>query len=221
MKHGSLRPATDVRAALRAATETLHLRMHGLEPFAAIAGGTLTADRYPRLLQSLLLFHSTIGAAADRHGWSALRGGAARTDLLRNDLRQLGGGARPPLVDWQPASPHEALGALYAAEGSMLGGRVIATQLDYLFGDSADGRSFFIGAPEDASRWRTLLAALEEHCATPIARGHATSGALAAFRLFEQCVTGGTGDEGLGCSCMSVARTFAQGREARAWLPAG
>ena len=188
------RHAPTVRAALRSATDAIHQRMHELEPFAAIANRTLTADRYPRLLQALLLFHSTIGPAADRHGWSALSGAAERTELLRGDLRRLGGGARPALVDWQPGSAHGMLGALYAAEGSSMGGRVIGGQLDFLLGDAPGVRSFVIGTPGDAPRWRALLAALEVHCMTAAARHQAISGARSAFQLFERCVMGGLAD---------------------------
>ena len=70
----------------------------------------------------------------------------------------------------------------------MVGGRVIAGQLDYIFGSAPDGRRFFIGSPGDRARWRTLLAALEEHCATAGAVDRAIGGALFAFDLFEQCV---------------------------------
>jgi heme oxygenase len=177
-----------VRAALRSATHDTHQRMHGLAPFEAILNGTMTAQNYPRILHSLLQFHSAIGAAAVRHGWSHLSGAAERTDLLLHDLRRSGGGPRRPAVTWQPRSPLETLGALYAAEGSTMGGRVIGRQLDYLFGRSLDARRFFSGTPGDAARWHALVAALEEHCATTAQLSEATCGALSAFRLFEHCI---------------------------------
>jgi heme oxygenase len=205
-----------VRAALRSATNAIHQRMHGLEPFAAIADGTLSVEHYPRLLQSLLLFHSTIGAAADRHGLSHLSCAAARTELLRSDLRHLGGGMRPSLITWLPGSALETLGALYVAEGSMMGGPVIGRQLDYLFGDSLDARQFFLGAHDGWAGWRALITDLENQCATPAALDQAVRGALSAFTLFEQCVMGGLADDGMPCSAASIARTFERQRHASA-----
>lgn len=199
-----------VRVRLRDATDAAHQRMHGLEPFRAIAGGKLTAKRYRQLLQSLLLFHSAIGAAAKHHGWASLSSAPARTELLRSDLRGFGGGSRPALVPWQVHSPLEALGALYAAEGSLFGGRVIAAQLDYLFGSAREGRRFFIGTGDGAARWRTLLAALEDHCTEPRALDRATDGAHSAFDLFEKCVMGASQHGSPASSAESVARLFAQ-----------
>ena len=67
----------------------------------------------------------------------------------------------------------------------MLGGKIIARQLDYLFGTSKDGRRFFAGLPEDGSAWTMLsrhLAALhpeEDEMEQMIA------GAEASFAFFE------------------------------------
>lgn len=179
-----------VRAALRRSTLAVHDRMHGLEPFRAIAECRLSLDGYLPLIQSLLLFHSAIGAAAARSGWARLSSAPGRLALLEADLAALGGAAPSRLVDWQPCSPEEALGALYAAEGSMLGGRVIAAQLDYLFGSAQAGRRFFIGSPNDSAHWRELLSALEERCTTAPDLDRAIAGALLAFQLFEDCVVG-------------------------------
>lgn len=176
------------RVALRAATHAAHERMHRLAPFRAILEGTLEADRYPTLLQSLLLFHSTVRAAAADCGWSKYSSAPLRMRLLRRDLRFLGEPAPRPSIAWQPGSRDAALGALYAAEGSMLGGRVVAAQLDYLFGSALDGRRFFVGSPDDGARWRNLLAVLEERCAAKSALDQAIGGALLAFGLFERCV---------------------------------
>lgn len=71
----------------------------------------------------------------------------------------------------------------------MLGGRVIAGQLDFLFGAGLDGRRFFSGSNEDGARWRNLLAVLEMRCAANGTLEQATVGAHCAFSLFEQCVT--------------------------------
>ncbi len=177
-----------VRAALRAATHGVHMRMHELEPFRAISDARLPLEEYLRLLQSLLAYHSAIATVAAQFGWSHLSSGARRLPLLRADLRTLAGSNLRQAVEWKPGTPEEVLGALYAAEGSMLGGRVIAGRLDYLFGSSSKGRSYFIGSPDDGASWRNLLAVLELSCASAAGLERATSGALLSFELFEQCV---------------------------------
>lgn len=177
-----------VRAALRDATHGAHMRMHELEPFRAILEARLPLKEYLRLLQSLLVYHSAIATVAAQFGWSHLSSGARRLPLLQADLLSLEGSERGQAVEWKPSSPEEVLGALYAAEGSMLGGRVIAGQLDYLFGSSSTGRNYFVGSPDDGANWRNLLAVLEVSCASAADLERATSGALLSFELFEHCV---------------------------------
>lgn len=179
-----------VRDRLRAATMGAHERAHGLDAFAAISNGTLTADRYRELLKSLLAFHAIIGFGAAAYGWSSLSSAPQRLALLQRDLLFMGGAAPPNAAAWTLRSQYAALGALYAAEGSMLGGRVIAGQLDFLFGAGVDGRRFFTGSKGDGTRWRTLLDVLKTRCRANGPLDEAIGGALFAFSLFEQCVVG-------------------------------
>ena len=143
---------TSARAALRQATDATHQRMHGLEPFAQISEGTLTISQYRQLLQSLFLFHSAVGQVARRGGWSVLSNSTQRLDLLRSDLAYLGGVLPVPDLTWQPGPREAVLGARYAAEGSMMGGRVIAP--NSINADSnQEGRRFFIGDNSHRSNW--------------------------------------------------------------------
>jgi heme oxygenase (biliverdin-IX-beta and delta-forming) len=178
---------TSVRAALRLATESAHLRAHGLGPFARIAAGRLPLGQYRSLLKSLFTFHSAVGTAARHSGWSSLSSASSRLALLRSDLAFLGGDVPAP-VDWSPGTGEAMLGALYVAEGSMFGGRVIARQLDYIFGPEFSGRRFFIGRHSDEEIWSQLLAVLEEACETPSALEAAIDGARRTFDWFEECV---------------------------------
>lgn len=180
--------APSARERLRQATDPAHERLHGLKAFAAIAAGTLTVDRYRRLLESLLRFHSTIAVGAAHCGWSGLSGALRRVTFLQHDLGFLGAIGPSVTTSWHPRSRCSALGALYAAQGSMFGGRVIAEQLDFLLDSGLNGRRFFIGSADDGQRWRELLAVLEIQCAAPAALEQAIEGALFAFGLFEQCV---------------------------------
>lgn len=160
--------------------------MHGLPAFVAIEEGRLGREAYGDLLLALHRYHAAIEsrcAAAAR-----FTTGGARLQRLRDDLEHLG--RSPDAEEAAPAAPAgeaESLGYAYVAQGSVLGGAVIARQLDYMLGDGADGRRFFQPTREDALAWRRLCAALER-------RGDAGSlermiaGAEAAFRLFEACV---------------------------------
>lgn len=178
-----------VRAALRDATHEVHMRMHRLKPFRAILEARLPLQEYLGLLQSLGVYHSAIVTVAAQFGLSHLSSGVRRIPLLQADLLSLGGSELRQAVEWKPGSAEEVLGALYAAEGSILGGRVIAGQLDYLLGSYSTGRSFFVGSPDDGASWRNLLAVVEASCASAADLKRATMGALLGFELFEHCVT--------------------------------
>lgn len=113
-----------------------------------------------------------------------------RQRLLADDLASLGAPAPAdePFA-WALPSPAGLYGALYVAEGSALGGRVIARQLDYLFGTSPQGRTFFLGASDTGPRWRRFVDTLTQEYDEP-ALPELVAGAEAAFALFERCVTG-------------------------------
>lgn len=179
---------TSARAALRRASDASHQRMHDLEPFAQIAAGTLPIIQYRLLLQALFRFHSAIGEASRRSVWGRLSSAPQRLDLLRSDLAVLGGAVPEPVCDWQAGTGEAMLGALYVAEGSMLGGRVIARQLDYAFGSNQQGRRFFSGDKGDRANWSALLMVLEDRCTHPGPLSAAISGTCQTFDWFEQCV---------------------------------
>lgn len=181
-------PAPGRRSALRGATEATHLRMHGLPAFRAIEAGELPLERYRGLLSSLYRFHEALGAAAEAGGLSALSSAGRRLELLATDLEGLGASPPSPGPAAAAGSPMSALGALYVGEGSMLGGRVIARQLDYLFGSSRDGRRFFLGSDEDKFAWRRVVAALEATGGDAESLEEQIAGAEAAFALFERCM---------------------------------
>ncbi len=177
------------RAALRLATNDTHQRMHGLKPFAQIAVGKLSTGQYRNLLRSLFVFHSAVSQIARNAGWLCLSSSKTRLQLLQSDLAFLGSPVPTFIPEWQPGPCEAVLGALYAAEGSMLGGRVIARQLDYLFGSKVEGRGFFVGGPDDRTNWASLIRVLEETCAHGRSLDLAVSGALRTFELFERNIS--------------------------------
>jgi heme oxygenase len=178
---------TSVRAELRRACDASHQRMHGLEPFLQIAAGTLPMSRYQLVLLSLFEFHSAVARVAKHSEWPELSSAERRLNMLRSDLAFLGVPVPALTAKWDAGGGEAVLGALYAAEGSMLGGRVIARQLDYLFNSQVEGRRFFIGDVSDRAHWAQLLMVLEARCTERGALNAAIRGALRTFDLFEQC----------------------------------
>ena len=114
-------------------------------------------------------------------------------ELLETDLTSLGASPSRARLNWTALSREALYGALYVAEGSALGGRVIARQLDYLFGDAAEGRTFFRGDGDTGSGgdarlgWRTFLRSLAQDC-DEASMPQLLAGAEASFALFERCV---------------------------------
>jgi len=177
------------RAALRAATEATHLRMHALPPFVALEAGALDWAAYRRLVRNLYSFHGTLCERLEGLVAPELWTGPRRRELLRRDLEFLAVPSAPDVMDWpSPDGAHARLGCLYAAQGSALGGRLLGRQLDRLFGDGKDGRLFFLGEEADRTAWRRLCKAIDKAGGAPRALGQMIEGAEATFRLFETCV---------------------------------
>lgn len=186
------------RAWLRMATAEAHERLHHLPDFAALAAGALSRTGYVALLRRLLGFHLAVEACADAgaEGLRALGIEAAarrRTPLILADLAHLGqpvaAGERVarPSLRAPDASGAWTLGCLYVAEGSALGGRVLARALDPMLGGAgtAEGRRFLLGhGPRQGEMWRELCAALEACGTDPGRRAALLDGAEAAFAAF-------------------------------------
>jgi heme oxygenase len=163
--------------------------MHALPEFTAIEAGLLPLAHYGKLLSSLYRFHAAVGAAAEAGGLDNLSSAARRLPLLASDLATVGLSSPAAAVTPRSRPCASLLGMLYVAEGSMLGGRVIAQQLDYLFGTTAEGRRFFLGTREDGRSWRRLVVMLDTMDPKGDSLAALIDGAEAAFALFERCVS--------------------------------
>lgn len=179
--------AFDAHTSLRSATHATHIRLHGLPQFQAIAEGKLDRAGYAELLRSLHAYHAAIAEAADAGGLLHLSTSPHRRSLLEADLASLDASPTRGRLRWTAPCRSALYGAVYVAEGSALGGRVIARQLDYLFA-AAEGRTFFQGAGDTGPRWRAFLRALAQDC-DEAAMPQMIAGAEASFALFERCVT--------------------------------
>jgi heme oxygenase len=183
------------RAALREATDAQHQRLHHLPAFAALAAGRIARADYAALLRRKLGFHAALEARlAEVGGLDAFGLDMAerrRTPLLRADLAWLGvtdDGARAPLPPFADAA--EALGGLYVAEGSTLGGRQLARALDGILPPGGEGRRFLLGhGARHAELWRACCTAIELCGADPAARGAMLRGAVRSFDAFETWFT--------------------------------
>lgn len=176
------RNCRSTRDVLRRAIAVPHERIHEAPAFAAIASGQLDSSGYVELLTRMAAFYFPVGAALDR--------GDERWALLSRDLDFLGSAGPRCLIWTPPSSPQVRLGWLYVMKGSSLGGQVVYSQLDYLFGASLEGRSFFKGSGSDKAGWQALCASIESEGRTPGAVDQIVEGASDAFELFDQIISG-------------------------------
>lgn len=181
-------PAVDAHAFLRQVTESTHQRLHSLPQFQAIEEAKLSLQAYSALLQALHAYHAAIIAAATCNSLLGLSSSPRRVAMLESDLTSLGTPVRATVNQFAVSSRAAAFGAVYVAEGSALGGRVIARRLDYLFGCDSAGRAFFQGDELTSRSWRQFLAALSNQCGDPALFPALQEGAEASFALFEACV---------------------------------
>lgn len=183
------------RAVLRDATEAVHLRLHALPDFHALAEGRITLGDYAALLRRKLGFHAALEArleeAPSLDAFGIDLAARRRSHLLRADLAFLDASAETPLAPLPPfAGAAEALGGLYVAEGSTLGGRHLARALDTLMPPGADGRRFLLGhGARHGEMWRGCCEAVERCGATAEGLAGLLRGTHATFAAFEAWFT--------------------------------
>ncbi len=171
---------------LRADTAVVHARLHGHPGLAAVQSGTINPSAYTELLSRLYGFHCSFERVAGL--------APQRTNWLENDLAALGvdadkRAALPLCAEFPETVRHEyILGARYVVEGSALGGRGLARQLDDLLGVGvAAGRHFFCGHGAETGRvWRDYLARLEAVPHVEMKWIAVVKGATETFAIFER-----------------------------------
>lgn len=183
-------PEPNLRDQLRAATSEVHERLHSHPGLAAVQSGDIGKAAYTALLCRLHGFHRPFEAAANLP--------PDRTIWLERDLTDLGVDvaalASLPLAAAFPAqaSPEYLLGARYVVEGSALGGRGLALQLDGLLGVGVTaGRRFFAGhGAQTGEVWRAYLEQLSGVRSEPAVQTEIVAGATRTFAIFEQWLQG-------------------------------
>jgi heme oxygenase len=175
---------------LRAATREIHARLHLHAGFLSIQEGRIDRVAYRALLLRLYGFHLAFEAAA---GIASVRSGWLADDLtvLNAGGTTLAEAAR--CKDLAPFdTPMRRLGALYVVEGSTLGGRQLARNLDPLLGATVSaGRRFFLGRGADTTKaWNALLARMTSSARTSAERKETVEAAVGTFAIFEQWLNG-------------------------------
>jgi heme oxygenase len=181
----------------------IHERLHGHDSFQPLLKQNISHQGYIRLLKRLLGYHlgfeaSFEGFIPDNRELTAFC--LKRSDRLRDDLLALqqskdqieSSGSMSPLT--LISTDAALLGSLYVREGALIGGRSLSRNLDHLLGDTALGRGFFLGAPEDIRIWRGLCGALNSITAEP-QQDQVIQAAQATFALFHDWMDGLNGVE--------------------------
>jgi heme oxygenase len=174
-----------VRDTLKAATHDVHRRLHRHAGFAALQDGTIEVAGYRALLARLYGFHLPFEPVVQIE--------PRRSRSLEADLRTLGVSPYDlrnlPLCRDLPHLDTEGrrMGALYVLKGSALGGRVLARQLDRLFGVNVPaGRTFLLGgAFAESSDWIQFLSELERTGDRHLPSAELVGGACETFLALE------------------------------------
>jgi heme oxygenase (biliverdin-IX-beta and delta-forming) len=159
-------------ATLRAATAVDHERVD-----AAFGAMRLDErDDYRRMLTA----HAVEAALIRADPAWGLPAWTPRTPLLVSDLAALDVGMPDPLPFDLPEQEAATWGALYVAEGSRLGGQVLAR------GIAAGLPHAYLSARHAPGAWRALLASLDARAtlAPPAWHKDVVDGAKATFSLF-------------------------------------
>jgi heme oxygenase len=135
-----------------------------------------------RLYGFYLPFEAAVGIAGDRSSW-------LRADLAAVTVGDYAFATIPQCTALARFDTQaRRLGALYVVEGSTLGGRQLARNLDVLLGSGiTEGRRFFLGrGSATAAGWNVFLAHLTAAGSTRAARHEIVAAAVMTFGIYEE-----------------------------------
>lgn len=175
------------RQALRAATRESHDRLDKAELLQPLVRPDITQPQYVRALAVLHGFNAPV----ERRLAEAGGDGAARLELLREDLRVLGADpdALPEMAGLPPLDSAPArLAARYVLDGSAYGGRAMLPGITRALGHDARRGARFLASDglDMAGAWKALMVRLEEELADPAALAVACATATGLFAALER-----------------------------------
>lgn len=154
---------------LKARTRSHHAAAEASPAMQAVMSDDLSRDAYRDHLTRLLAFYApNESALAQVDGLDTvlpdLNERLGKAEWLRQDLDVLGTGDAAPHAHAPHLDVARALGTLYVIEGSTLGGRLIARQLESSVGVTADsGARFYLSYGENrGDRWKAYKSALNQ-----------------------------------------------------------
>jgi heme oxygenase len=189
----------DAHEELRERTRERHRRLEACGAFARIMAPGVSIADYGAFLSALHRFL----AAFEPPLLGRIRGTRLRPlyrrrlALLASDLESLGL-ATPPsaAVPGPPDSPCGLLGAIYAIEGSAIGGQFIARHCRRVIGEQLEPSMRYVTglAPDSDNHWQRVLGAVRQDLTSDPDLDGAAAGANAVFDgllAVADCRTGG------------------------------
>jgi heme oxygenase len=189
-----------VRDSLRHSTHSHHVRINRHPLLGQLTRPGLTLRTYARILAAYRSYFNVIEPAIERFlaSYPGQFDYVPRRKLpwLESDLAKFEVPARAGDMSDQLralsfiSEPGEAIGVLYAIEGSTLGGQVIARHLAQNLGiDQATGARYFSGyGQETEGRWQEFCRFAESIAASARQVDLASKAAVRAFIATEQCL---------------------------------
>lgn len=180
-----------MHSELKTATDELHAQVEQLLFGQDIRAGKLTLLQYKHLLKVNFLFHDALERSMPRQA-QQLEGldyqQRMKSHLLRKDLAALGESVPEQRLELSINSIPEALGMLYVAEGSTLGGRVILKVAQNIKEVSAcPANAFYSVYGNDVGlMWKRFLAILDGYSYSENEKALAVQSAQKGFRLIAE-----------------------------------
>lgn len=191
-----MKPSQTPQQQIKAATQELHRSIETLPLMSLLMSEDIDLATYRQILKRLYRLH----LATESHIYSALSymkpaelQQGHRISYLEADLRELGvcnENRQDALSNkyWRDSicGPAQALGALYVLEGSRLGGKLIARQVQQKPELAVATRFFSASSDEKSGQWKSFLMHFN-HCLDSSEKlEQATRGAAETFQLFQQ-----------------------------------
>jgi heme oxygenase len=192
-QEGPKQDPTPILTVLRRETSAQHA---AVEDVIALATALDSLASYGHLLQKFLGLYATletrVATTPQLSHWLPNMGERIRVPHLVADLTALGmshNGFEVCHQVMQVSTPAEAFGCLYVLEGSTLGGRMIARQVEASLGLTADnGCMFFSGGGRDIGKmWKGFGESLNAFAAKNAGSNQTiVDSAIATFKLFHK-----------------------------------